>query len=52
MARLEDRLESGGRERRGAGEDDAQWTRRAAYAALRWRFFSLARTRFCFRSDR
>ena len=43
-----DRLEGGDREGWRAGEDDAQ----GRQAALRWRFFSLARIRFCLSSER
>ena len=45
-----DCLEGLGGEGGGACEGDAQG--RAAQAALRWRFFSFARTRFCLSSDR
>jgi hypothetical protein len=46
------RLERARGERRSACEDDAQGRAGGVQAALRWRFFSLVRTRFCFISDR
>lgn len=53
VAGIEQRLERPGGEGWGAGEGDAQgggaWR---GYAALRWRFFSLARMRFNFSSDK
>jgi hypothetical protein len=47
----EDRLEGRCGEGRRACEEDAQG-RGEGQAALRWRFFSFARTRFCFSSER
>src|SRR5688572_17055412 len=45
-----ERVEGGNGEGGGAGENDAQGQPRQA--ALRWRFFNLARMRFCLRSER
>ncbi|HST09173.1 MAG TPA: ATP-binding protein, partial [Terriglobales bacterium] len=50
MAGVGDRLEGTGREWGRPGEGDAQGRGRAQ-AALRWRFLSFARIRFCFRSE-
>ena len=45
-------LERSGCEGRRAREYDAQGHEAALQAALRWRFLSFVRTRFCFSSDR
>ncbi len=52
VPRGEYRFERAGGEGRRAREDDAQGLGARNQAALRWRFFSFARTRFCFRSER
>ena len=49
MLRGDERVERASGELRGAREGDAQG---ALQAALRWRFLSFVRTRFCFSSER
>ena len=52
MPRGHDGLEGTGGEGRSTREYDAQGREAGGQAALRWRFLSFARTRFCFSSDK
>jgi hypothetical protein len=52
MPGCDERLQRTFGERRGSGEGDAQRREGGPQAALRWRFLSFARTRFCFSSER